>query len=135
VSVRALACLTLTLVALAAACSGSGGAKDVKVSLRIAVWPEGRGAARPRRDWRLACNPLDGSLPHGDRACYRLATMRRPFAPVPPGTACSQIYGGPQEARVVGTVRGRAVDAAFRRTDGCEIARWNRFDFLFPPRP
>jgi hypothetical protein len=127
-----LTCLSLALVA--AACSGSN-TKDVSIRVRIDFWPDGREAGKPRKDWRLRCNPLGGSLPHGDRACYRLATIRRPFAPVPAGAACSQIYGGPQEAHVVGTLRGRPVDAAFRRTDGCQIARWNKVDFLFAERP
>jgi hypothetical protein len=51
---------------------------------------------------------------------------------VPENIACIEIYGGPQVARVTGTFRGRRVWATFRRTDGCEIARWNRVRFLFP---
>jgi hypothetical protein len=54
------------------------------------------------------------------------------FAPVPPATVCSQIYGGPQVAVVRGLFRGRRVRAAFTRRNGCEIARWNRLAFLFP---
>ena len=56
------------------------------------------------------------------------------FAPVPPATVCSQIYGGPQVAVVRGLFRGRRVRAAFTRRNGCEIARWNRLAFLFPVR-
>jgi hypothetical protein len=36
---------------------------------------------------------------------------------------------------VVGSLRGRRVDTTFKRTDGCQIARWDRVDFLFPNRP
>jgi hypothetical protein len=43
---------------------------------------------------------------------------------------CSQIYGGPQTARVTGTFRGSVVSAAFNRVGGCEIARWTRVSFL-----
>ena len=53
------------------------------------------------------------------------------FAPTPAGTACTQIYGGPETARVTGTFRGRKIWALFTRRDGCAIARWNRVAFLF----
>ena len=39
---------------------------------------------------------------------------------------CTEIYGGPQKARVVGTVAGRRIWATFTRTNGCEIERWSR---------
>jgi hypothetical protein len=34
-----------------------------------------------------------------------------------------------------GLFRGETVDARFTRTDGCELARWNRHSFLFPLKP
>ena len=80
---------------------------------------------------RLRCNPAGGTVPRAAAACRRLAGLNRPFAPVPKDTACTQIYGGPQEARVTGTFGGRRVWVTFRRTDGCEIGRWNRVAFLF----
>ena len=47
------------------------------------------------------------------------------FFPVPrPDRICTQQYGGPQVATVTGWFRGRKVNSAFSRTDGCEIARW-----------
>jgi hypothetical protein len=45
---------------------------------------------------------------------------------------CSEIYGGPQEALVTGTLRGNRVFARFSRTDGCQLERWSRVSFLFP---
>ena len=60
--------------------------------------------------------------------------MARPFAPVPKGVACTQIYGGPQIAIVSGTFRGRRVWARFSRVDGCQTERWNRVRFLFVER-
>jgi hypothetical protein len=132
--VRALPLLALPLLMLAAACSGSGAAKDVTIDLRITLWPDGQGGGKPSRDWRLHCNPLGGNLPHGDRACFLLASMSRPLRPVRKNAACTQVYGGPDFAHVVGTLRGRRVDTRFERTDGCQIARWDRVDFLFPKR-
>jgi hypothetical protein len=61
-----------------------------------------------------------------------LAQIDDPFAPVPKDTACTQVYGGPQEADVTGTYRGRPVNAHFDRGNGCEIARWDKVAFLFP---
>jgi subtilisin inhibitor-like len=129
--VRPLVAVAGLLLFLAAACSDSGSAKDVTIDLRIAVWPQGRGSGKPVRRFTLHCNPLRGNLPHGDRACYYLAVTSRPFAPVPRDTACTQIYGGPDVARVRGRLRGRLVDATFGRTNGCETARWERVAFLF----
>ena len=42
------------------------------------------------------------------------------------------MLGGPQEAFVRGTVRGRRVRAAFNLRGSCEIDRWNRLGILFP---
>jgi hypothetical protein len=99
--------------------------------LRIAVWPEGRDGG-DAAVWRLRCSPPGGTLPEAGTACRRLFAMRDAFAPVPKDAVCTQIYGGPQQARVVGTFRGRRIWAGFRRNDGCQIARWNRHAFLFP---
>lgn len=85
--------------------------------------------ARPDAEpvvWTLRCDPPGGDHPDPDAACAVLiAATRDPFAPVPPGAICAQIYGGPQQATITGRWRGRAVDARYRRTDACEIARWD----------
>jgi hypothetical protein len=52
------------------------------------------------------------------------------LAPVPENSACTLLYGGPQEATVVGTLNGKAVDASFNRSGGCEIDRWDRHAVL-----
>jgi hypothetical protein len=47
------------------------------------------------------------------------------FFPKPgPPKLCTQQYGGPQVAVVTGWFLARRVHTEFRRTDGCEIARW-----------
>jgi Subtilisin inhibitor-like len=85
-------------------------------SLRITVWPNGQGHA-PKRTYTLTCAPVGGTLPHPAQACAQLAPLRDPFAPTPPGTACTQIYGGPHEALVVGRFRGVKVHARFSRKE------------------
>jgi hypothetical protein len=100
----------------------------VTTALTIAVSPGNGGATR---HWTLHCAPAGGTLPRAADACTRLSRLAAPFAPVPPKTMCTAIYGGPQTARVEGTFRGHAVRATFNRVGGCEIARWQRVSFLF----
>jgi Subtilisin inhibitor-like len=119
-------------------CASSGdsdsaaAAEPGTANLRIAVWPQGKGNAGQARRWTLRCGPVSGTLPARARACRRLLALARPFRPVPHGAACIQIYGGPQVAEVSGRLRGDPVASTFRRTDGCQIERWNRVRFLFP---
>ena len=102
-------------------------------NLTITVWPQG--TAHASRSWTLRCDPAGGTMPRAAVACRRLsASAGNPFAPVPPTTVCSMIYGGPQVARVRGTFRGRSVRARFTRVNGCEVERWKRLAFLFPVR-
>ena len=119
-SIVVLSALALTLAASAAA-SGT-------TSLRIRVWPEGQGGRLTT--WTLRCDPVGGTHPRAARACRVLASLENPFAPVPPTMACTQIYGGPQVAIVTGVFRGRRVWARFKRSDGCQIARWERVGAL-----
>jgi len=100
-------------------------------SLNVTVWPDGQGQPG-KRTYTLRCAPLGGTLPKRAEACTKLTAMTRPFAPVPKNTACTDLYGGPQEALVTGRLRGYSVRATFSRTNGCEIGRWNRVRFLFP---
>ena len=116
------------LVAIVAFLLGGSPSAD----LRITVWPAGRGG--PANVATLRCDPVAGTLPGRTAACARLRALRiSPFLPMPTGIACTQIYGGPEEALVVGRFRGRPVWARFHQRDGCGIARWNRVSFLFAP--
>ena len=56
------------------------------------------------------------------------------FAPVPKDIVCTEIYGGPQKARVIGTVAGHRIWATFTRENGCQIYRWNRLSPWLLPR-
>ena len=117
------------LVALLALALGGSPA----TKLTITVWPSG--PTHGSKIWTLRCAPAAGTLPGRAAACRRLnAFPGNPFAPRPPGIVCTAIYGGPQEARVVGSFRGRRIWTRFTRRDGCAIERWSRVSFLFPAR-
>jgi hypothetical protein len=105
------------------------GATAGRADLRITVWGDGRPG--PSRTWTLRCDPVGGTLPERGRACRVLASMRNPFRPVPKDAICTEIYGGPQEAFVRGTFRGRRIWTWFNRRNGCHIARWDRHRVLF----
>lgn len=103
---------------------GDGGPKVTEQATRLVVTVTD-GTGSPPTTWTLTCDPSGGDHPDAEAACRAIAAARVPFAPVPAGMACTQIYGGPQTAAIEGTWRGERVQASYKRTDGCEIARWN----------
>jgi Subtilisin inhibitor-like len=130
---RPVAALSLAAIALAASASGSAGTA-AGTSLTITFWAEGPDASQPRR-WTLRCSPAGGSHPRAAVACRRLAAGGIAlFAPVPPNAVCTEIYGGPQKARVVGKLAGKRIWASVSRTNGCHIARWDRLAPWLLPR-
>jgi hypothetical protein len=87
--------------------------------------------------FRVSCmsHSISGTHPNRKAICAAIAKQgARLFAPVPAGTACSEIYGGPQTATISGTIKGHKINSVFSRTDGCQVARWNtaRAFFAFP---
>jgi Subtilisin inhibitor-like len=130
---RELALLALALVGLVSA-SAAGAGTASRTSLTITFWEDGSKTSE-KTVWTLRCNPAGGTLKRPAVACSRIATAGwNLFAPVKHGMICTQIYGGPQAALVVGTVQGRRVWAKFQRRNGCEISRWNRVSpWLLPP--
>lgn len=103
---------------------GDGGGTDgAGTALRVDVDLTGDGDVTT---WELTCDPAGGTHPDPDAACAAVrVAWPEAFEPVGPDVACTEVYGGPQTARVLGTVDGAPVDAAFSRTNGCEIGRWN----------
>ncbi len=102
--------------------------RSAKTSLEIGFWPSPDGA---ERDATLTCEPAGGTLPNAAEACRRLYQLEAPFAAARSGVMCPQTWGGPQQARVVGTFRGEKVEASFNRRNGCQVERWDRVSFLF----
>jgi Subtilisin inhibitor-like len=118
-------------IALAVAVAGS---RDTaaKSSLTITYWANGTSSKSVK--WTLRCGPAGGTLYRPARACAKLkAGGAKLFAPSKHG-ACTQIYGGPQVARVTGKLGARKIAATFSRTDGCQISRWSKVSpWLLPP--
>jgi hypothetical protein len=123
--VRAVA---VALALLTGACGESESAGEPaapETSVEVTLWPNGRGGGGEQTAV-LTCDPPGGSHERAEAACAALLEQEDALAPVPGDVACTQIFGGPEEARVAGVVRGRAVDARFSRNNGCEIDRWDR---------
>jgi hypothetical protein len=114
----------LLLVACGTAGSGDSPGSPSAGLTRLTVTARESPAA-DAQSWTLACDPADGSHPDPVAACVALAAAADPFSPTPPDQACTMIYGGPQTATIVGTYRGRPVNASYSRGNGCEIARWD----------
>ncbi|MGH3133571.1 MAG: SSI family serine proteinase inhibitor [Gaiellaceae bacterium] len=128
----------ITVVVLAAAtlgaCTVGSAGTSPQTRLTVTYWENGlQGASRVT--WTLRCNPARGTLRRPGLACRRLAAGGRAlFTPPAPDLVCTQIYGGPQVARVVGRVEGKGVWTTFTRANGCQIARWERVSpWLLPP--
>ncbi len=110
----------LAALALLAACGGDADgetASNPKVDLAISVTtPSGK------REVELECGPADERP-----ACKGARNLAGFLAGKPPrNRVCTQVYGGPETGRIVGTIGDRKIDRRFRKTNGCEIADWKR---------
>ncbi|MBT2597591.1 SSI family serine proteinase inhibitor [Arthrobacter sp. ISL-72] len=96
--------------------------------LAIVVKPSESEAAQ---NYTLVCKDgvptAESSHPSAAAACAALKDNPAVLSPEPRSTdqACTQQYGGPQEATVTGIVDDVPVDTSFARRDGCEIGLWN----------
>jgi hypothetical protein len=123
----------LTAAALFIAACGSdepttpatGGGSDELANVVITVDPDG-GEGQPAKELQLTC-----TAPTDSDACGAAAGISpADLAPPQEDVACTQQFGGPETATIKGTLRGAEVDASFSRTDGCEIARWDKVSAL-----
>ncbi len=139
---RRIATALALLVGLGlSACSGAdqqvaGRPADADVRLTVRFDP---GADAAQRSEMLACT-AEGARASGalsGRGAARLCAHARQiggFLASEPerDRVCAAIYGGPQTARITGTIGERRVDRAFERTDGCQIAGWDEAVPLLP---
>jgi subtilisin inhibitor-like len=128
----------LVVALLTASCGEGEGAEEPaappETSIEVTLWPNGSDAGE-KSSAVLTCDPPGGSHPSPEEACAALDAQEDALAPVPGDVACTQIFGGPQEAHVAGVVRGHAIDARFSRSNGCEIDRWDRLAALLKVIP
>jgi hypothetical protein len=101
--------------------------------LTITLWPEGREGESVEAT--LTCDPPGGTHPNPESACTELAADPDALEPVPPDAVCTLIFGGPEQATLVGVIAGEDVDVAFARSNGCEIDRWDRLAALLQVGP
>jgi hypothetical protein len=114
----------IALVALLAACGEDDSPADAPpaedvTGLRLQLDADGPGGEAAQVQ-RLECGG-DAEAP----ACSLVGDLPPdPAAPVPPDTACTDIYGGPDTLHVEGTLEGRPIRGTFTRENGCEIGRF-----------
>ena len=76
---------------------------------------------------------LNGKAPVGE-LCAEARSIKQLLTTQPDtDRVCTQIYGGPETARVTGTIDGEPVDRRFTRTNGCEIADFTAAAGLLQP--
>jgi hypothetical protein len=124
---RSLSALALAAL-LALVASGCGGddsdgdaaaTDDPASSLEVTLDVDGSGPKQPET--------AEVSCPGSD-ACARLdGITESDFAQVPPTTACTEIFGGPEVATIEGDLDGEEVQATLTRANGCEIERFGTF--------
>jgi hypothetical protein len=121
---RAAALATMiACAALAAGCGDDGatGGDQPDTNLRLALDVDGPGGKAPQTAQIICEQEMDTS------PCPEVAELdAADLAPVPTGMACTEIYGGPETATISGILHGEAVNATLRRSNGCEIERFNR---------
>jgi hypothetical protein len=124
--------LLLPLVMIALVGCGSdeptqaGGPTGTLAQLTVTVDSDGAKGSEQPKELKLDCKAPTDSQACGAAAGVSAADLR----PTGGDTACTQIYGGPEEAAIKGEIRGESVDATFTRTDGCEISRWDNVKAL-----
>lgn len=103
----------------------TGGGSDELANFVVTVDADGDGG-EAAKELQVTCE-----APTDDDACGAAAGVSAADLAEPEGdVACTQVFGGPETATIKGTLRGEPVDARFSRSDGCEIARWDKVKAL-----
>lgn len=84
--------------------------------------------------YRITCADGTAAVEGSDaidagEACAQLAQLsvqERLVEGPPADRVCTEVYGGPDTATVVGSIDGRPVDTVIDRTNGCGIAEWDQ---------
>ena len=99
----------------------TGGSSDQLADLVVTVDADGA-EGQPAKELQVSCKEPTDSDACGAAAGISPADLE----PTADDVACTQQFGGPETATIKGTIRGQDVDASFSRSDGCEIARWDK---------
>jgi hypothetical protein len=116
----------LAIVFACAALVGCGGGDQTSsavasTNLVIELDADGQGGKPPERT-QVLCEEAMTTSP-----CPELADLTAAdLAPVPPHTACTDIFGGADIVTITGTLHGHPVDAKLTRANGCEVERFNK---------
>ncbi|WP_426998064.1 serine protease inhibitor [Pseudarthrobacter sp. N5] len=119
---------TVPAPAPSAPAPGSAGPGAGNAELSITVKPS---ETEPAVSYTLVCRDgvpaAESKHPTAAAACAALKNNAALLSPAPRGkdVACTQQYGGPQQANVTGIVDVTPVDTSFSRRDGCEISAWD----------
>lgn len=90
-----------------------------ETSLEVTLDADGSGGAGAQME-TISCG--------GGSGCSEVEELTpADFEPLPPETACTEIFGGPDTATIAGTLNGEPVEAELSRANGCEIERFDRF--------
>jgi hypothetical protein len=130
---RALPVAAFVTLAIAGCGDGSEPARKADVDLRITA-SDGHGGTKRAR---LRCDGAQQAVGFDDRSASELCREAKRLEPFLAGEpdrrrVCTQIYGGPETARIAGTIAGSAVNRRLSRNDGCAIADWERAAALIP---
>lgn len=105
----------------------ASGPGEGNAELSIMVKPS---ESEPAVNYTLVCQggvpAAESQHPTADAACAALKENPALLSPSTRNTAqaCTEQYGGPQQATVTGVIDGIPVDVSFARTNGCEISAW-----------
>ena len=111
--------------------AAGGGISQADNDLQVEYDP---GDGTEPESWTLTCvGVVEGSHPDAEAACEQLKAMEDPFAPLPADVVCTEQFGGPQTAHVLGRWNGEPIDLELSRTDGCRISQWDALAPLLPP--
>ncbi len=117
--------------------SPSDGAAETELVIDISIGEEaGQGTDTPEpRKWTLTCSPAGGSHPAPEAACSDLdqAGGVDALEEVPADQICTEIYGGPEVAKVTGHVGGTEIDTEFTKSGGCEMERYSTMGSVLDP--
>jgi hypothetical protein len=114
----------------------AGGSSGEVDTLRIEVRP--RAEAEPLTATLRCGTPPEatGFIGDAEKACRTVRASKQVLIHGPPDNVmCTEIYGGPQRARITGTLEGQRVDLEVTREDGCAIALWDELEPLLGAPP